>query len=254
MVIAGSMITNTANIAAQVKTESCEVRRYPMTAISANVGRMDVINGDWISARLPDKRDSRGERARLARHMDWDSAKLSKVLNGTRKVQAEEIPKLLSFFGLGEDASAVADRQDGDERTYALIPVYDVEASAGPGLVAPETEAVAYRLELPADYIASLTDSHPRHLQVISVKGVSMLPTLKPGDLVMIDRAKTSLTYDGLFVLDIDGAILVKRIGRSPRPGFVTVISDNDREQPSFERAMKHIKVLGKVIWAGVKQ
>lgn len=215
---------------------------------------MDVIDGAWISARLPDKRENRGERARLARHMGWDSAKLSKTLSGVRKVQAEEIPKLLSFFGARMDTSPEPIGAGDDDEAFALIPVYDVEASAGVGLIPPDHEAIAYRLQLPADYLASLTDSHPRHLQVISVKGISMLPTLKPGDLVMIDRAKTSLTFDGLFVLDIDGAILVKRIGRSPKPGFVTVISDNDREQPAFERAIKHIKVLGKVIWAGVKQ
>lgn len=174
--------------------------------------------------------------------------------------KAENAAKLAAVLGLDNESDAGEARpgplgksDDLADEAYTLIPVYNVEASAGTGLVPPDHEAIAYRLELPADYLATLTDSHPRHLQVISVKGISMLPTLKPGDLVMIDRAKTSLAFDGLFVIDIDGAILVKRIGRSTRKGFVNVISDNE-DQPSFERAIRDIVVLGKVICAIVKQ
>jgi phage repressor protein C with HTH and peptisase S24 domain len=139
------------------------------------------------------------------------------------------------------------------EELIALVPVYDVEASAGAGLVAPDHEVIAYRLELPADYLSGLTSTPPSLLRVIRVKGTSMLPTLKPGDLVMLDPTKNSLTYDGLFVLDVDGAILVKRVGRGSRAGTVNIISDS-REQPPVERAMKDVRVIGKVIWRGVKE
>lgn len=221
---------------------------------------MDVIDGEWIKKRLSTKH---GEKSRLARHMQVKPEVVTRILNGERQVQAIEIPRVLSYFA--ESASRhMADEneapfaplgpsEDLEREPFALIAVFDADASAVPGLLAPEHDAVAYRLEFPTSYLAHLTDSHPRYLQVIGVKGISMLPTLKPGDLVMIDRNKTSLTYDGLFVLDIDDAILVKRIGRGSRQGFVNVISDN-QDQPSFERAVRDIRVVGKVVCTMVKQ
>lgn len=203
--------------------------------------------------------------AELARQAGVSKGAIYKLLQRPgASTSAENARAIADALGLGVprvaiDASTtgttgtIGPSEDLEDEALALVPVYDVDASAGTGLIAPEHEAVAYRLELPMSYLASLTDSHPRHLQVIGVKGISMLPTLKPGDLVMIDRAKTSLSYDGLFVVDIDDAILVKRIGRSSHPGHVMVISDN-KDQPSFERAIKDIRVLGKVICAVVKQ
>lgn len=221
---------------------------------------MDVIDGEWIKRRLSTKH---GEKSRLARHMQVKPEVVTRILNGERQVQATEIPRVLSFFAESEGGHGVNDSdepltslgpsEDLEGEPFALVPVFDVDASDGPGPLAPGHEAIAYRLEFPASYLAHLTDSHPRYLQVIGVKGISMLPTLKPGDLVMIDRNKTSLTYDGHFVLDIDDAILVKRIGRGSRKGFVNVISDNE-DQPSFERAIRDTRVVGKVVCTVVRQ
>jgi hypothetical protein len=221
---------------------------------------MDVIDGEWIKKRLSNKH---GEKSRLARHMQVKPEVVTRILNGERQVQATEIPRVVSFFaesagghGANDDGESFAPfgpSEDIEGEPFALVPVFDVDASIEPGPLAPDHGAVAYRLELPASYLAHLTDSHPRYLQVIGVKGISMLPTLKPGDLVMIDRAKTNLTFDGLFVVEIDDAFMVKRIGRGSRKGLVNVISDN-QDQPSFERAIKDIGVVGKVVCTVVKQ
>jgi phage repressor protein C with HTH and peptisase S24 domain len=54
-------------------------------------------------------------------------------------------------------------------------------------------------------------------------------------------------------VIRDDGAsLLVKRIGRATRRGYVMVISDNPRYAPA-ERPLAEIEVLGKVIWMGVR-
>ena len=46
--------------------------------------------------------------------------------------------------------------------------------------------------------------------------------------------------------------MLVERISRASRQGFVTVVSDN-KAFPDVERALEDIEVIGKVVWAGVK-
>ena len=58
---------------------------------------MDVIDKNWIAARLTGRR---GEVADLARAMGISVDKASKTIKGDRRVQASEIPSVLDFFGL----------------------------------------------------------------------------------------------------------------------------------------------------------
>lgn len=78
-----------------------------------------------------------------------------------------------------------------------------------------------------------------------------MAPTLSDDDIVMLDLSKRDLSFDGLFVIRDDGdGLLVKRIGRASRRGFVMMIPDNSA-YPSVERPTMDIEVLGRVIWVG---
>lgn len=133
-----------------------------------------------------------------------------------------------------------------------LVPVYDVAASAGHGTII-DYEAIAFSMAFPTDYLRYITKSDPKHLQIISVKGDSMHPTLHDDDLVMLDRSKTSLNYDGLFVLLYGDALHVKRVSRSSTQGRILVISDNRAIYPPQEHAASDVVVIGKVVWYGRK-
>lgn len=56
---------------------------------------MDTVDAKWIAARLSGER---GEKARLARAMGIKPDVLSKIMSGTRQIQANEIPAVLAFF------------------------------------------------------------------------------------------------------------------------------------------------------------
>lgn len=134
-----------------------------------------------------------------------------------------------------------------------LVPIFNVEASAGAGLLVDEEYQVA-SLSFPEGYLGRITRANPRDLAVISVKGDSMIPTLHDDDVVMLDLTKRDLSYDGLFVIrDSGDALLVKRIGRAGRSGHISVISDNREHYPPVERALDDIDVVGKVLWKGGK-
>jgi phage repressor protein C with HTH and peptisase S24 domain len=150
------------------------------------------------------------------------------------------------FFG---EPAARLDKPDD----ASLVPVYNVQASAGHGALVT-TEDIVERLAFPPDYLRHITKSHPRNLAIIGVKGDSMAPTLKDDDLVMIDTSKVDLSYEGMFVIKIDGgsALLVKRIGRASRRGYINVISDNP-SHPAVEIVAEDVIPVGKVVWAGVK-
>lgn len=162
----------------------------------------------------------------------------------------ENAEKIADALGLGVDVHKV-ENGDPSPDGAPLVPVYDLRASAGNGLAVQE-ETVAYSLAFPPDYLRRITSTSPRNLTIISVKGDSMEPTLSDDDIVMLDMSKTSLGYEGLFVIRVYDVLHVKRLTHS-RPGYIMVISDNRDRYPPREYSVEDVEVVGKVLWAGGK-
>src|SRR3546814_2525614 len=60
----------------------------------------------------------------------------------------------------------------------------------------------------------------PRALSIIRVAGDSMAPTLIDGDDILVDGGDAAgRLRDGIYVLRMDDALMVKRIARAPGPG-----------------------------------
>jgi phage repressor protein C with HTH and peptisase S24 domain len=144
------------------------------------------------------------------------------------------------------------ENEDAPPSDRDLVPVYAVQASAGPGALVSE-EYQEYSLAFPPSYLKTLTSSSPKNLSIISVKGESMEPTLLDNDIVLLDLSKTNLSYDGLFVIRFDDALHVKRVGRSPKKGHITIISDNKDLYPPMTAAVADLEPVGRVLWYGRK-
>jgi phage repressor protein C with HTH and peptisase S24 domain len=86
----------------------------------------------------------------------------------------------------------------------------------------------------------------PAMLSAIVVAGDSMEPTLRDGDEILVDRAQRPLR-DGVHVVRVDDALLVKRIDTS-RPGVLTLMSDNPSYRP-LELPPPDVQVIGRVVW-----
>jgi transcriptional regulator with XRE-family HTH domain len=56
---------------------------------------METVDTKWLISRMSGKR---GEKARLAEALGIGPDQVAKILNGVRRVQPDEIPKLLAFF------------------------------------------------------------------------------------------------------------------------------------------------------------
>ncbi len=66
---------------------------------------MEKIDRHWIKSRMTGKW---GEASSLARHLGCTSATISKMLSGNRRVQAHEVPLILSFFGVADAVGQIA--------------------------------------------------------------------------------------------------------------------------------------------------
>jgi SOS-response transcriptional repressor LexA len=86
-----------------------------------------------------------------------------------------------------------------------------------------------------------------------SIEGDGMVPTLFDGDQVLVDTADTRALRDGIYVIDSDGVLLVKRLSVNPGTRRIAILSDN-AAYPSFPDCdPAEISVIGRVIWMGRK-
>lgn len=133
---------------------------------------------------------------------------------------------------------------------FALIPLYDVEASAGSGSLI-EQEPMLYQMAFRKDWL-SQKGLQPTNCALIKAKGDSMEPTIHDGDLLLIDTRIDSIKDDSLYIVQADHHLIVKRI-QQDWDGSLIVISDNPRYEKriiSPEQA-KEVKIAGRVRWYG---
>lgn len=79
-----------------------------------------------------------------------------------------------------------------------------------------------------------------------------MSPTLNAGDDILVDLADCGdRLRDGIYVLRVDDALLVKRLAIHPVGRRVTVQSDNPAYGDLPDCGLDEIHCVGRVVWSG---
>lgn len=133
-----------------------------------------------------------------------------------------------------------------DEVKFIFAPIMSVKASAGKK--GSEHYEVVTTGELLIDRMLFKVIPNLKNIRAIEVDGDSMYPTLKEGDYVIIEENR-EFSGDGIYVLQWDGILLVKRLQAGT--GEIDIISDNQsyppkKYIPSDDQRSFHI--VGKVI------
>jgi len=136
---------------------------------------------------------------------------------------------------------------------YVQIPLYDVRAGAGNGAHI-EGERVVDSLAFKEEWIRQELRASPGDLRLINVSGDSMEPDLRAGDIILIDHTDARASREGIYVIRMDGALLVKQLQRLPG-GVVKVISRNQAYEPFTVRVAdleepNGFAIIGRVVWA----
>ena len=88
--------------------------------------------------------------------------------------------------------------------------------SAGPGAFVTEELGKPY-FAFDERWLKALTPSGPANLSIVRVEGDSMAPTLNAGDDILVDLGDAGERLrDGIYVLRIDDALVVKRLALNP--------------------------------------
>lgn len=94
----------------------------------------------------------------------------------------------------------------------------------------------------------------PDQLSIIRVSGDSMAPTLDDGDDVLVDRGDgAERMRDGIYVLRMDDALVIKRLAVNPAtsPRTVSIRSDNLAYPNWPDCDPTALDLIGRVVWAG---
>lgn len=157
----------------------------------------------------------------------------------------------LNWLTTGKRTKTPSDALIGIGPEFALLPRYDVEASAGAGMTALEEleiERIAFRM----DWLREI-GLDPKQAGLLTARGDSMSPTIPDGSLMLVDLRKGDQPRTGLiYVIVLDGELLVKRISRNVDK-TIDLISDNPLypvqkiAQVDFDKLF----IAGRVFWFG---
>ncbi|MBK3406261.1 helix-turn-helix transcriptional regulator [Methylorubrum populi] len=102
---------------------------------------------------------------------------------------------------------------------------------------------------LPPDFLRTELRSREGDVDFIAVDGDSMIPTLLPGDRVMINRSQTAPSPDGLYAIFDGIGISVKRleIVKGSNPIRIRIKSDNPNHSTD-EILATDLYVIGRVV------
>lgn len=148
---------------------------------------------------------------------------------------------------LGAPESALGGGEDARMPAVVAIARYDIGASAGPGSLVDD-DGVPVETLLPLTELRRLKAGDPRTLHLIRVAGDSMLPTLADGDEILVDTAAPTRPRAGLWVIAIDGAVMVKRLAKAGAGWHVASDSPEHDDPGAYDPARMELK--GRVLRA----
>jgi hypothetical protein len=190
--------------------------------------------------------------AGLSRMLGKNSAYIQQfVRRGVpRRLGEDERRKLARYFGVSEILLG-GPAEESAPASLISVNRHPVAVSAGPGAIVNQELGRPY-FAFDDRWLKALTASPASRLSIVRVEGDSMAPTLNAGDDILVDLGDSAdRLRDGIYVLRIDEALVVKRLALNPVGGRVTVQSDNPAYHDWPDCGLGDIHPIGRVIWSG---
>ena len=99
-------------------------------------------------------------------------------------------------------------------------------------------------------FARSVLNRDYRSLVSIQAEGDSMEPTIRDGDVLIVDTSVTDVENSRVYIVDVNSKLLVKRI-QLRLDGSLTIKSDNPRYEPEtiLPSDQSPIRIVGQVIY-----
>lgn len=163
------------------------------------------------------------------------------LLDGAGSMRSIEIPdKKLTNWSASVDLGE-----------YAPIPRVDVMAAAGDAVLLPTEEIVDFLL-FKKSWLRRELGIDPQRAVVVQAKGDSMKPSIRDGDLLLVEVLQEPANDDGIYVINVGGRVMVKRL-QFLLDRSIKIVSDNPAYEPQVIKDDKAegFWVVGRVVWSG---
>lgn len=134
---------------------------------------------------------------------------------------------------------------------FVFVPRYNIAAAAGFGAW-NDDETPMFTVSFRRYWVTNHLKADPSKLSVISVYGDSMEGVLNDKDIILINHDDRE-PREGIYVLRIDGQLIVKRVQRLPG-SILRITSTNPAYEPfsvDMNNVLGDFAVVGKVVWYG---
>ncbi|CQR45120.1 putative phage repressor [Thiomonas sp. CB3] len=201
-----------------------------------------------------------GTAASLAAILERTPAQISQWLNQSKDSKTGK-PR-----GMRPDSARYIEKRTGKNRGWmdephpthdetgegiVVLPSFDLKAAAGPGRYLEAQQRIG-SMQVCQDIVKRILRNSSTvlaSLALVTVAGDSMEPTIRDGDIVVIDRSARIIDRDGVYLFTFGDETFIKRIQRMPKA--LSVISDNELYKPweiKPTEAMQ-LHVHGRVLW-----
>lgn len=158
---------------------------------------------------------------------------------------------IADYFDIDQTELGGPPSNDAKKGRLVSISQRPVRAAAGAGQM-PDDERASATIAFDRAWLKRLTPSGSDRLSIIQVDGDSMAPTLTSGDDILVDEGDgADRLRDGIYVMRVDGALVVKRLALHPMGRKVTIQSDNPAYADWPDVPLDDIDCIGRVIWSG---
>ncbi len=191
--------------------------------------------------------------AAIARKLGFSKQTFDAYLKG-RIPRADDAQRIADGLGLDLREMLTGVRSEPREIFTAdvvLVQRVDLKASAGHGRAVDAYDGRSSdRIAFTRDWLRRL-NVEPQHAVLMTASGDSMHPTINDGDLILVNRAITTVETAGIYVVTIAGMVVVKR-AYWQRDGSLVLKSDNSLypEEVIPPDELYTVTIEGRVRWA----
>ena len=166
-----------------------------------------------------------------------------------RAPDAEFLIKLNIAFGVDPTYLLLGKKFLNGNNDYLRVPRSSARPSAGHGMII-ESDQIVDHMSFKREWLQRTLGISHEDLVLVEVRGDSMTGTLDDGDLALVDMRQNRLDVSAVFVIQVDDALLVKRVQRK-LDGTVVIKSDNPAYEPEtmVGNQLESLKIVGRVVW-----
>ena len=203
-------------------------------------------------------REAKGwKRPKLATLMGTTPQQVERLEKGRRRLTQDWMTRAAKALGvkttdiIAEELVEVDDSPDHDD-DIDMVGIQHIDQAYGMGATFADSPVAVDVLLFPKIWIDSITHSPPALLTWTRGRGDSMEPTIRDGDLVLLDRSQRKVEeQDAMWAYTVGDMAAIKRL-RVKGDRFL-IFSDNP-SVPDDEEPIDFVNIVGRVIFVGMRK